>query len=262
MFVSLSGPCDAECTSDGCEGPGPQQCVACLHLFLKFKNGTRLCVSECPKGLWGDRRRCKRCYATCESCTGSRSDQCTTCQSGHHLTEGTNTCTTICGEGYYLDHDSNINCLCHLSLRFAISLQGNQCLRSCPAGFYHDKQESICKPCHKACATCAGPGVESCKRCAEGYLMEEWRCVHSCSAGFYATEPNPEITYGQRICRRCDASCSACAGPGPENCSRCSSGHSHQGGVCVLNTECEEGQSTCTFYDILSLEIQQTLRGD
>ncbi|XP_033845941.2 proprotein convertase subtilisin/kexin type 5 [Periophthalmus magnuspinnatus] len=254
VLEEYNGPCDAECTSDGCEGPGPQQCVACLHLFLKFKNGTRLCVSECPKGLWGDRRRCKRCYATCESCTGSRSDQCTTCQSGHHLTEGTNTCTTICGEGYYLDHDSNMcrkcsdNCLKCTTFSICTeckedtSLQGNQCLRSCPAGFYHDKQESICKPCHKACATCAGPGVESCKRCAEGYLMEEWRCVHSCSAGFYATEPNPEITYGQRICRRCDASCSACAGPGPENCSRCSSGHSHQGGVCVLNTECEEGE--------------------
>lgn len=32
--------------------------------------------------------------------------------------------------------------------------------------------------------------------------MEEWRCVSSCSAGFYATEPNPEIADGHRICRR------------------------------------------------------------
>lgn len=32
--------------------------------------------------------------------------------------------------------------------------------------------------------------------------MEEWRCVPSCSAGFYATEPNPEIADGHRICRR------------------------------------------------------------
>lgn len=63
----------------------------------------RMCVSECPKGFWGDRRRCKRCYSSCESCTGSRSDQCTSCQAGHHLTEGTNTCTAICGDNYYLD---------------------------------------------------------------------------------------------------------------------------------------------------------------
>ncbi|KAK7896490.1 hypothetical protein WMY93_021815 [Mugilogobius chulae] len=247
-----NGPCDAECTSDGCEGPGPQQCVTCSNLFLKFKNNTRLCVSECPSGFWGDRRRCKRCYATCQSCTGSRSDQCTSCQHGHYITEGTNTCTANCGEGFYLDHDANIcrkcseNCLKCTTFSICTeckqdtSLQGNQCLQSCAAGFYHDKQESICKPCHKACAACAGPGVESCKHCAEGYLMEERRCVHSCSAGFYATEPSPEIAYGQRICRRCDASCSDCVGPGPENCSRCSSGHSRQGQVCVLNTECEE----------------------
>lgn len=32
--------------------------------------------------------------------------------------------------------------------------------------------------------------------------MEEWRCVSSCSAGFYATKPNPEIADGHRICRR------------------------------------------------------------
>lgn len=47
-----------------------------------------------------------------------------------------------------------------------------------------------------------GAGVEACNTCAEGYLMEEWRCVSSCSAGFYATEPNPEIADGHRICRR------------------------------------------------------------
>ncbi|XP_028273367.1 proprotein convertase subtilisin/kexin type 5 [Parambassis ranga] len=249
-----SGPCDPECSSDGCDGPGPQQCVTCLHFFLKFKNNTRLCVSECPRGFWGDRRRCKRCYSTCESCTGSRSNQCTSCQPGHHLTEGTNTCTAICGDNYYLDHDANMcrkcseNCLKCTSFSICTeckadtSLQGNRCQRSCAPGFYHDTQEAVCKPCHKACATCAGAGVEACSRCAEGYLMEEWRCVSSCSAGFYATEPNPEIADGHRICRRCDASCLTCVGPSRRNCSSCSSGHRLQEGVCVVNTVCTDGE--------------------
>lgn len=48
----------------------------------------------------------------------------------------------------------------------------------------------------------SGEGVEACSHCAEGYLTEEWRCVSSCSAGFYATEPSPEIADGHRICRR------------------------------------------------------------
>uniref|UniRef100_A0A668VWI4 SPC3 n=1 Tax=Oreochromis aureus TaxID=47969 RepID=A0A668VWI4_OREAU len=214
LSEEYNGPCDPECSDDGCEGPGPQQCVTCLHFFLKFKNNTRLCVSGCPRGFWGDRRRCKRCYASCESCTGSRNDQCTSCQPGHHLTEGTNTCTAICGENFYLDHDANMcrkcseNCLKCTSYSICTeckphtSLQGNRCQRSCAAGFYHDPQEVACRPCHQACATCAGAGVEACNTCAEGYLMEEWRCVSSCSAGFYATEPNPEIADGHRICRR------------------------------------------------------------
>ncbi|KAM7368833.1 hypothetical protein PAMP_013140 [Pampus punctatissimus] len=254
LTEEYSGPCDPECSDDGCEGPSPQQCVTCLHFFLKFKNNTRMCMSECPRGFWGDRRRCKRCYSSCTSCTGSRSDQCTSCQLGHHLTEGTNTCTALCGDNYYLDHDTNMcrkcseNCLKCTSYSVCTeckpdtSLQGNRCQRSCAAGSYHDKKEGACKPCHKACATCAGAGVEACNHCAEGYLMEEWRCVPSCSAGFYAMEPNPEIADGQRICRRCDAGCLTCVGPSQENCSSCSSGRSLQEGVCVVNTVCADGE--------------------
>nr|XP_019937280.1 PREDICTED: proprotein convertase subtilisin/kexin type 5-like [Paralichthys olivaceus] len=254
LTEEYSGPCDPECSDDGCEGPSPQQCVTCLHFFLKFKNGTRMCLSECPKGFWGDRRRCKRCYYSCESCTGSRSDQCTTCQPGHHLTEGTSTCTAVCGDNYYLDHEANMcrkcgeNCVKCTSFSICTecspdtSLQGNRCQRSCEPGFYHDRQGGTCEPCHKACATCAGAGVEACNRCAEGYLLEEWRCVSSCSASFYATEPSPEIADGHRICRRCDASCLTCVGPSRGNCSGCSSGHRLQEGVCVVDTVCTDGE--------------------
>ncbi|XP_013861969.1 proprotein convertase subtilisin/kexin type 5 [Austrofundulus limnaeus] len=254
LTEAYSGPCDPECSDDGCDGPGPQQCGTCLHFFLKFKNNSRLCVSECPSGFWGDRRRCKRCYSSCESCTGSRSDQCTSCQPGHHLTEEANSCTATCGDGYYLDHDTNMcrkcseNCLKCTSYSICTeckvdtSLQGNRCQRRCVDGFYYDTQEDKCKPCHKACATCAGAGVQACNRCAEGFLMEEWRCVSSCSAGFYATQPIPEIADGHRTCRRCDASCLTCVGPSLGNCSSCSTGHSLQKGVCVVNTECTDGE--------------------
>ncbi|XP_061589572.1 LOW QUALITY PROTEIN: proprotein convertase subtilisin/kexin type 5 [Cololabis saira] len=265
------GPCDPECTEDGCEGPGPQQCVTCLHFFIKFKNNSRLCVSECPRGFWGDRRRCKRCYSSCESCTGSRNDQCISCQPGHHLTEGANTCTAACGDSYYLDHDTNMcrkcseNCLKCTSYSICTeckadtSLQGNRCQQSCGPGSYHDTQEGACKPCHKACATCAGAGVEACNRCAEGYLTEEWRCVSSCSPGFYTTEPSPEIADRHRICRRCDASCLTCVGPSRGNCSSCSSGHSLQEGVCVVNTVCtdgeyQDGDGTCHACDATCLK--------
>uniref|UniRef100_A0A8C7DNY7 Proprotein convertase subtilisin/kexin type 5a n=1 Tax=Oncorhynchus kisutch TaxID=8019 RepID=A0A8C7DNY7_ONCKI len=249
-FVSfLPGRCDPECSEDGCEGPGPQQCVTCLHLFLKFKNNSRTCVSVCPVGFWGDRRRCKKCFSSCEICTGSRSDQCATCRAGHYLTEGTNSCTASCGDNYYLDHDANMcrkcseNCLRCTSANICTecksgtSLLGNRCQRSCGPGSYHNEHESTCEPCHEACATCAGAGIEACNQCADGYLMEEWRCVSSCSVGFYATES---------ICwylLRCDSSCLTCVGAGKGNCSSCAGGYSLMDKVCMVSTVCGDGQS-------------------
>ncbi|KAK1884381.1 Proprotein convertase subtilisin/kexin type 5 [Dissostichus eleginoides] len=249
LTEEYSRPCDPECNADGCEGPGPQQCVTCSHFFLKFKNSTRMCVSDCPRGFWGDRRRCKRCFSSCESCTGSRGDQCTSCLPKHHLTEETNTCSASCGEKYYLDHDANVcrkcseSCLKCTSSSVCTeckpdtSLQGNRCQQSCSVGFFHDEQEGTCRACDEACATCAGAGVALCSSCADGHLMEEWRCVSSCSDGFYA-----EVAAGNRVCRRCDASCLTCSGPSGGECSSCSSGHRLQHGACVLNTACADGE--------------------
>lgn len=71
--------------------------VFCLLFF-------RTCVSECPPGFFrDDKRRCKKCSPLCESCIGSRSDQCTSCRPGLYLREGANTCVYTCPEGTYLD---------------------------------------------------------------------------------------------------------------------------------------------------------------
>lgn len=65
----------------------------------------RMCVSECPSGFFrDDRKRCKKCSSLCETCVGSRSDQCTTCRTGFHLNEGSNTCVANCADSFYLDH--------------------------------------------------------------------------------------------------------------------------------------------------------------
>ncbi|EGW09810.1 Proprotein convertase subtilisin/kexin type 5 [Cricetulus griseus] len=36
-----AGPCDAECSEVGCDGPGPDHCSDCLHYYYKLKNNTR-----------------------------------------------------------------------------------------------------------------------------------------------------------------------------------------------------------------------------
>lgn len=73
-------------------------------LSIPTSHPLRMCVPECPPGFFrDDKRRCKKCSPLCESCIGSRSDQCTSCRQGFYLREGANTCIYACHEGYYLD---------------------------------------------------------------------------------------------------------------------------------------------------------------
>ncbi|XP_033474735.1 proprotein convertase subtilisin/kexin type 5b isoform X3 [Epinephelus fuscoguttatus] len=248
-----NGPCDPECNENGCEGPGPHHCINCLHYFLKFKNNTRMCVSECPSGFFrDDRKRCKKCSSLCETCVGSRSDQCTTCRTGFHLNEGSNTCVANCGDGFYLDTDSNICRRCPENCRKCtnsnicteckpgMSLQGNKCQMTCDPGTYYNGHRRTCEPCHRACATCAGTGIEACTKCADGYLLEDWRCVSTCSTGYYLSEQTSDNGQVQRSCKKCDHSCYECLGPGEQNCSSCVTGYNLEAGACVVSTICKD----------------------
>ncbi|XP_053341402.1 proprotein convertase subtilisin/kexin type 5 [Clarias gariepinus] len=247
--------CDPECSEDGCEGPGPHQCVSCLHFYLKFKNGTRTCLSQCPQGFWGDRKRCRKCYSTCLTCTGSRGDQCSSCAPGYYLDQETKRCVTSCGDGYYLDYEENAcwkcseNCAECTSFSICtecpggMGLIGNKCQKTCEPGTFYHKQKDSCEPCHSSCATCSAAGSESCTHCADGYVMEEWKCVSSCSQGFYPVQIPPDLTgQTQAYCRRCDVSCLACTGPGEGNCSECVERLVLQDGACVLTHNCADGE--------------------
>ncbi|XP_041854340.1 proprotein convertase subtilisin/kexin type 5b isoform X1 [Melanotaenia boesemani] len=248
-----NGPCDSECSENGCEGPGPHNCINCLHYFLKFKNNTRMCVSECPSGFFrDDRKRCKKCSSLCETCVGSRSDQCTSCRAGFHLNEGSNTCVASCADGFYLDIDSNICRRCHENCKRCtssnicteckpgMSLQVNKCQMSCDPGTYYNGHRRTCEPCHRACATCAGTGVEGCTKCADGYLLEDWKCVSTCNNGYYLSEQILDNGQVQRSCKKCDHSCLECVGPGSRNCSTCINGHNLEAGACVASTICKD----------------------
>ncbi len=80
----------------------------CLSLSISLSTSVRLslrmCVPECPTGFFrDDKKRCKKCSPFCESCMGSRSDQCTACRPGLYLMEGGNNCVSSCPDGFYLD---------------------------------------------------------------------------------------------------------------------------------------------------------------
>lgn len=48
----------------------------------------------------------------------------------------------------------------------------------------------------------SGTGVEACTKCAEGYLLEDWRCVPSCSSGYYLSEQTSDNGHVQKSCKR------------------------------------------------------------
>ncbi|XP_057288919.1 proprotein convertase subtilisin/kexin type 5 isoform X1 [Pezoporus wallicus] len=245
-----SGPCNAECSKVGCDGPGPDHCTDCLHYYYKSKNNTRICVSTCPPGHYNaDKKRCKKCSPNCETCVGGHSDQCMTCKSGYYLNEVTNSCITNCPDGFYLDKNKIVcrkcseNCktcveyqIC-TECKHGLSLHGTKCAIRCEEGKYHNGKE--CEPCHRSCATCAGAGVDACINCTQGYFMEDGRCVQSCSSGYYLDHSTES---GYKSCKRCDASCLDCSGQGERNCTSCPSGYNLDTGVCVVGTVCKDGE--------------------
>uniref|UniRef100_A0AAY5EKJ7 Receptor protein-tyrosine kinase n=1 Tax=Electrophorus electricus TaxID=8005 RepID=A0AAY5EKJ7_ELEEL len=127
--------CDPLCSSDGCWGPGPDQCLSCKNYS---RGGT--CVPHC-NFLTGERREfaglngeCMRCHSECAV------------QEGRH---GANQCETC------------------------VKLQdGPHCVSSCPEGVMGERGlviykfpngQNKCQPCHANCTHgCTGPGLRNC----------------------------------------------------------------------------------------------------
>uniref|UniRef100_A0AAY4ERU9 Receptor protein-tyrosine kinase n=1 Tax=Denticeps clupeoides TaxID=299321 RepID=A0AAY4ERU9_9TELE len=94
--------CDPLCSSDGCWGPGPDQCVSCKH----FRRGGK-CVEKC-RFLSGEGREfvgpdgeCLPCHPQCKvqegqsACTGPSAHECVACA---NLKDGPH-CVSSCPEG-------------------------------------------------------------------------------------------------------------------------------------------------------------------
>ncbi|TRY57783.1 hypothetical protein DNTS_012046 [Danionella cerebrum] len=209
-----NGPCHHECGDQGCDGPDADHCLNCVHFSLAHKSG-RMCVSHCPRGFYAeaDVHRCRRCPRGCEDCVGG---ECSSCR-----------------RGFYLNTHA----------------QQKQCVQSCPTESFPDHAQRRCLKCHEHCLKClrdadrcmvckegfrCGPGLEDCIQCAPGFLQQEWRCVRSCTAGYYSGEASG---FTQRMCRKCEENCVSCQGPG-SSCTQCKEGFSLVSRVCIVNATC------------------------
>uniref|UniRef100_A0A3Q3G0Z4 Receptor protein-tyrosine kinase n=1 Tax=Labrus bergylta TaxID=56723 RepID=A0A3Q3G0Z4_9LABR len=131
--------CDPLCSSDGCWGPGPNQCVSCK----KYSRGGT-CVPDCMfltserREFATQSRECIPCHPECkvqkgkQTCTGPGADQCVACarlQDGPH-------CVPSCPEGI---------------------MGGEEVI------FKYPNKQSRCESCHTNCTQgCFGPGIRDC----------------------------------------------------------------------------------------------------
>ncbi|XP_065160350.1 epidermal growth factor receptor isoform X2 [Atheta coriaria] len=231
--------CDKECSSDGCWGPGPTQCLACKN----FKYGST-CIQNCHSlpGIYKDENNiCKKCHEQCGfSCTGPGADNCTTCK---HYKDGPY-CVSSCPATKYADggvcRPCHKNCVdgctgpsnalgtggCKSCDR-AIMNGTTVCLQrdeSCPDGYYYEtvqrsqqnsmKVATICRKCHPRCKKCSGYGFHElvCQECTNYKRGEQ--CEDDCPQDHYADDET-------HMCVECDKECRGCTGPGPDHCVAC-----------------------------------------
>ncbi|XP_052415498.1 receptor tyrosine-protein kinase erbB-3 [Carassius gibelio] len=132
--------CDPLCSSEGCWGPGPNQCVSCKNYS---RGGT--CVPQCnflsgeKREFAGLRRECMPCHQECavqhgkNTCTGPGADECVACA---YLQDGPY-CVSSCPEG----------------------VQGENGLII----YKFPNSQHKCQPCHANCTLgCLGPGQNDC----------------------------------------------------------------------------------------------------
>uniref|UniRef100_A0A2K6P368 Receptor protein-tyrosine kinase n=1 Tax=Rhinopithecus roxellana TaxID=61622 RepID=A0A2K6P368_RHIRO len=130
--------CDPLCSSGGCWGPGPGQCLSCQN----YSRGG-VCVTHC-NFLNGEPREfaheaeCFSCHPECQpmegtaTCNGSGSDTCAQCA---HFRDGPH-CVSSCPHG-------------------VLGAKG-------PIYKYPDVQNE-CRPCHENCTQgCKGPELQDC----------------------------------------------------------------------------------------------------
>ncbi|KAJ8402031.1 hypothetical protein AAFF_G00372660 [Aldrovandia affinis] len=205
-------PCHIHCAR--CFGPSKLSCLSCNpnHFLL---NGS--CLDDCPHILDSSetRRVVIASRVTSPACPVEDKECVETCQPSYYGNTSTGACERCdpsCGECSGAGDARCLSCRDgHLYLR-----THGHCRLSCPPGHYPDSRERTCESCHSSCRTCTDKGFLACDSCHIGYSLSGGMCESQCIMGQYPVFKNADLR-----CEQCDASCMACQGPGPNNCTVC-----------------------------------------
>lgn len=238
--------CHPQCSSSGCWGPAPNECLSCKSYRLEDT-----CIDKCDtsKGIYDNGNYvCKHCHEEClGECSGPGPSNCSKC---HHVRDGPY-CVKECPESKY---DQSGYCMpCHENCVGGCTGPNNtvgpgacnscekaivsaydpnvveQCLKadeSCPEGFYHEyfgPQEegalksltgkSVCRKCHQRCKNCTSYSIHV-SVCECLHYSSGEQCEDRCQRDHFPDEAN-------RRCLRCHDECRGCSGPTAAHCINC-----------------------------------------
>ncbi|XP_022122355.2 epidermal growth factor receptor isoform X1 [Pieris rapae] len=253
--------CDPQCSSDGCWGPGPDQCLSCEN----YKFGD-ICIQNCSvhPGLYQSGTKiCKQCHSEClDGCSGPSRANCSKCK---HVRDGPY-CVAECPDSRYPSENGTCqpchgNCFngctgpentvgiggCNSCKKAIISVEATveSCLKEnepCPDGYYNEwvgnvillegKVKVVCRKCHPLCRKCTGFGIHEqvCQVC-NGFKRGD-QCEDECPPDHFTDEVD-------RICSPCHPECRGCTGLTSTDCIKCDN-------LKIFLTDINTGPFNCT----------------
>ncbi|KAF7337625.1 Extracellular matrix protein FRAS1 [Mycena sanguinolenta] len=273
FFLSSTGDCKVcELGCSSCAA-GTGNCLTCAPNFTQDQNDATKCTAvptsaggvPCPDGSFSDGTSCVACSASCQTCSGPTSNDCTLCPQTHYLTnngscvsasstgvcEGSNliadnnkgecdTCGAKCTSCEIADFNvaSTVNQLkCTGCLKGTV-LSGGQCIDSCPTGTFLSPTDNVtCTTCDSSCSTCSGSST-FCLTCPSNQLASNGKCVSTCPSNTFSSSG---------ACIACHPDCATCTGSSFSQCASCPSNRPVLSGGRCLPT-CSKAQ----FFDTTS----------
>ncbi|KAJ7494424.1 insulin-like growth factor binding protein [Mycena galericulata] len=277
FFATSTGDCKVcqlGCTSCA-DGTG--DCLACGAHFTQDQNDATKCTTvpttaagvACPDGSFSDGTNCVACSASCDTCSGPTSNDCTLCPTSHYLTNN-GTCvsassTGVC-DGSNLIADNNkgecdtcgAKCTtCEIAgfnvastvdqLKCTGCLKGSvlsagQCIDSCPTGTFLSPTDNVtCTACDPSCSTCSGSST-TCLTCPSNQLASNGKCISTCPSNTFSAAG---------ACLACHPDCATCTGASFSQCANCPASRP------VLNSgRCLPTCSQAQFFDATASACQ------
>ncbi|KAJ7897319.1 insulin-like growth factor binding protein [Mycena olivaceomarginata] len=278
FFATSNGDCKVCALGCASCADGTGNCLTCGPHFTQDQNDATKCTTvpttaggvPCPDGSFSsDGTTCTDCSASCNTCSGPTSNDCTLCPKTHYLTNNGScvsaSSTGVC-DGSNLIADNNkgkcdtcgAKCTTCEIANFGVSstvnqlkctgclkgtvLSGGQCIDSCPTGtFLSPKDNVTCTACDASCSTCSGSPT-TCLTCPSNQLALNGKCVSTCPSNTFSASG---------ACLACHPDCATCSGPSFTQCASCPSSR-----PVLTSGRCLPTCSKVEFFDTTSSTCQ------